>query len=64
MKHQKERKGGAKSSVFIVRRIISTVQGACGDGLGEGWERQDMKVVVEIKLFRAARPRADCEELQ
>lgn len=33
------------------------------DGLEEGWERWVTKVVVEIKLFRAAKMQADCEEL-
>lgn len=31
------------------------------DGLEEGWVT---KVVVEIKLFRAAKTQADCKELE
>lgn len=33
-------------------------------GLEEGWERWVTKVVAEIRLLRAAKPQADCEELQ
>lgn len=33
------------------------------DGLEEGWERWVTKAAVEIKLFRAAKTQADCEEL-
>lgn len=33
------------------------------DGVEEGRERWVTKVAVEIKLFRAAKTQADCEEL-
>lgn len=60
----REKRWDQKVSVQCEAKSSAVSQGTCGDGLGEGWERQDMKVAVEIKLFRAAKPRADCEELQ